>query len=301
MIKNELLIRLSILRRALGGALAVVVAVFCERYYGQAHYLLIPAVAIFIIQFRLYANVNQAFQLFLATIVAIFIFLAITWLSPQHLDIYVFMHDAIFGGLIGIAARVLFFIDALAGDFRQRIVVVLRAYSDYLGAIGNLLLREPDAAAVCERKKVKVENILLAKFPDWVYQHGFNPVMQQGHRHFLVRVEKLGETLFAMNFAARQPIDADLIEDFREPILQAIAGAKEIMAAMITRLLTEKFEKPVTDLVSEIIELEKTFRLIIDIPYELLDSSKNALVLSAFIYDLKDLRMNLIKIAEALR
>jgi uncharacterized membrane protein YccC len=301
MIFQQSLNKFSVLRRALGAALAVVVAVICERYYASEHQFLIPIVTVIIIQLKLYANVKQVLQLFLLVAIIIFAAVMFAQLLPSHPDFHSYMHDVIIGGLIGVVARILFFVDALAEDFRQRIVPVLQAYDGYLSAIGNLFLRQPDALALCEQQKYVVENALLAELPDWVYQRGFNPVLQQGHRHFLIRVEKVGATLFAMNYAARQSIDVDLLQDFREPILQAIAGAKEILAVMIKRLLAEKYDKPVTDLAEEITALEKTFRSIIDIPFELLDSSKNAMVLSAFIYDLKDLRLNLVKIAEALR
>ena len=243
---------------------------------------------------------TRRFSSMLVTPVA-FVFLLLATPMFGDADIFALLHDAVLGGIIGIVVRILFFTSTLAFDFRQRIVLVLTQYSEYLSAIGDVLLQIPGALLRCQEQRAQLESVMQRDFPHWVYEKGFNPLFQQGHRHFLIRMEQLGEILFAMNLSARHAITPDLLAEFQMAIIQSLAGVKRIIAAIVVRLCTEKFDAPVSDLEDEIMQLEIVYRKFINLPLELIDTSKDAIALSRFIYSVKDLQRNLLRVAEALR
>jgi uncharacterized membrane protein YccC len=336
--------KILILRRALGAALALVVALVCEHYYAGTQQLWIVVSTVLVLLMSYDADIKQVLQSFLVVVASVFVagllsrvlhhvsalFLMATFfvvlgcvleqllysflfmasacvfmlmMTPMfgEANSYALLHDVVLGGIIGLVARSLFFAGTVAADFRQRTLLLLNGYRQYLSSIGELILQQPDAALHCTQQKVVLENLLQAEFPHWVYQRGFNPVFQQGHRHFLVRLEHIGEVLFAMNYAARQPVTPSVLDELHDSIVQSIDGVKKIIAALMVRLGTENFDKPVSDLYDEIKLLEDNYRSLIDLPLELVDTSQDAMTLSVLIYGLKDLQRNLFKMAEALR
>jgi hypothetical protein len=286
----------QILQTFLIVVLSVLISAWISKKIHNISSLFVVATTCFI----LCCLLEQMFYSFLFMPVACVLMLLVTPLYGDA-DLYALMHDVIVGGIIGVIARSLFYSGTLVTDFRQRAVMLLNGYTHYLTAIGEVMLQQPDAAQHCAQQKVAVENLLQTEFPHWVYQRGFSPMLQQGHRHFLVRLEQIGEILFAMNYAARQGVTPDLLQELADPIAQSIAGVKTIIAALMVRLDTENFDKPVSDLHDEIKQLEDKYRQLIALPLELIDTSPDALTLTVFIYGLKDLQKNLIKIAEALR
>jgi uncharacterized membrane protein YccC len=286
----------QILQTFLIVVLSVLISAFISKKIHSISSLFIVATTCFI----LCCLLEQIFYSFLFMPVACVFMLLV---SPMYgdADFYALMHDVIVGGVIGVVARSLFFSGTLVTDFRQRAVLLLNGYSNYLSAIGDVMLQQPEAPERCAQQKVVVETLLQTEFPHWVYQRGFSPMLQQGHRHFLVRLEQIGEILFAMNYAVRKPVTPDLLAELQNAIAQSIEGVKSIIAALVVRLDTENFDKPVSDLNTEIEQLESKYREFINLPLELLDTSPDALTLTLFTYGLKDLQKNLIKIAEALR
>jgi hypothetical protein len=287
-------------KKALQSFVIVMASVFsaalCSKYLHYPSVLYFIAGAVFVLC-RILA---KRFSALVLTPVA-FIFLLLATPMFGDADMFSLLHDVVLGAFIGIAVRAIFFTSTLTFDFRQRIVLVLARYSEYLSAIGDVLLQIPGASARCQLQRTQLENVLQSDFPHWVYERGFNPILQQGHRHFLVRMEQLGEVLFALNFAVRHSVSPDLLAEFQAAITQSIAGVKRIIAAIIVRLRTEKFDAPVSDLEDEIMQLEIAYRKFITIPLELIDTSKDAIALSAYLYGMKDMQRYLIKVADALR
>jgi hypothetical protein len=215
------------------------------------------------------------------------------------------LHDVVMGGLLAVIFALLVFPRRADVDFRTSVAPVLKACGEYLLAVSQLFCRVEGAGVIADQKKIRVENTLQtqrAMFPDWVYAAGFNPVMQPGHRHFLIRIEQLGQILFAMHYVARHAVDDALLESFREPVRRCVDEAEKLISAMLARLELRALETTVAaDFSDDIVALEKVFRETIQVPLELLDLSLDHTSVAAFIYDLKDLQKNLLKLAEALR
>jgi len=188
-------------------------------------------------------------------------------------------------------------------EFQKTIIVALRAFSDYLNAITLLLLRESHDDRDALGKKIRVESVFKTRrvfFAHWVDESGLSPAQREGHRYFLIKLEQVGQILFAMHYVARYSIDPALLELLQQPIKQCILKLEKIILDLVDYVeLTVPHQEDV--LIDAVGELESTFREVIPIPLELLDMSKEYLYLAEFVCDLKDLQKILLKLAEALR
>ncbi len=249
----------------------------------------------------LFVTKDRLFSVWLM-VAAVALILLVPSLSSQHL--YERMHDVVLGGIVGILSSMIICPGRPEVDFRRGVIPVLHAYSDYLVAISALLFRVSHADEVVQQKKIVVERVLQeqrAFFPAWVYEFGFNPELQQGHRHFLIRVEQMGQVLFAMHQVARHPIDLALLSEFQQGLQQAVEQLQGMLALFVARLELQKIAQPLEDFGKDLLLLEETYRQVIRVPLEALDLSQDYIDIAAFIYDLKDLYRLTVKLAEALR
>lgn len=218
--------------------------------------------------------------------------------------LYARMHDVILGGVVGIVSGLLIYPSRADVDFRIGVIVILRAYQRYLLAITDLLFLQSAALASVQASRLEVERVLQIHrvfFPDWVYEAGFNIALRQGHRHFLVRTEQVGEILCALQSVARHPVDPALLDKLRQPILHSVKQTVGIIDALITLLELKKLTDSIPDFAEDMHALEALFHKTVALPLELLDISQDYVYLAAFIYDIKDLQKTLLKLAEALR
>jgi hypothetical protein len=214
------------------------------------------------------------------------------------------LHDVVLGGFIGVLAGLVIFPARPDIDFRIGVVPILKGYSEYLVAVTKLFFQEPNAAQVADDKKAEMEITLQARqvfFPDWVYETGFTENLRQGHRHFLLRVEQLGEILFAMHYQARYAVNADLLDQIREPIMRCIGDATRLIDDLCVVLDKADLKTSYHEFAENVLALENMFNTKIAIPYELTDTSKDYVHATGFIYAIKDLQQVLSRMEEALR
>jgi uncharacterized membrane protein YccC len=262
------------------------------------------AVLLFSVGYSLHQSaVARGNAISIALLVAVVGLLMLLPLSPS-LTLSARMHDVVLGMLIGLMANLLIFPGRPDVDFRLGVISVLEAYSDYLPAITNLLFRLPAAELAAQQARMRVERVLQVQeafFPDWVYDAGFNPTLQAGHRHFLIKVEQLGQVLFAMHQVARHAVDPTLLREFEQPIERYVQQVKAVLMLFVARLNLQAIAEPVADFADDLETLEKTYREFIQVPLELLDTSQDYIDLAALITDLRDLQKMVMKIGEALR
>lgn len=213
-------------------------------------------------------------------------------------------YDATFGAFIGILTNLLVFPRRADVEFRTNVISILNSYSAYLMSITQLMFKKENAGKMVAINRDLVEKKLQSQsnfFPGWVYQYGLSQSFQRGHRHFLVMIERLGQTLFSMHHIARHPFDPDLLHSLQEPIANYMDETQKILSALATVLYLKQISEGVSDLSEELDELEDRFKKVVPPSLELLDLSEDYIYLAALISDLKDLRATLMKLVQALR
>jgi hypothetical protein len=214
------------------------------------------------------------------------------------------LHDAVLGGFIGIIAGLLVLPGRPDVDFRAGVIPIIKIYRDYFSAIAALLFKEEGASKRVDEKKSLVEKYFgegHAYFPDWVYQRGFTANLREGHRHFLLRIEEMGEVLFALNFHARFLYPEDTLEILRAPITRCVNDIMQLMSDLMVVLEKTKLTSEPSELTEDIIILENMFQDKLALPFELLETSKEQINMLGFIYCLKDLQRILGSLEQALR
>jgi len=215
--------------------------------------------------------------------------------------IYARASDITLGAAMGMSASLLLFPAHPDIEFRQRINVILTVYSAYLLAIQNLILRLPNAEKDVQEKRIAVEKILQTQIPEWVYQPGFNFSLRQGHRYFLIMIEKAGQLLFTMHHAARHEFDSGMRQMLSEPLKKCIEHARKILLTIQKVLDLQPVEENLDDFSEDILALEEAFKTSVTPSLELLYISTDYSSFAALICDLKDFRYVLLKLLEALR
>ena len=228
----------------------------------------------------------------------------IALLVPAQPILYQRLYAVTVGAGIAILANLIIFPVHPDVEFRQKVISVLRSYSEYLRAIFHLLYKDVDALKLVASERDKVEEMLLAQsvyFPVWVYEPGVVMALRQGHRHFLIMVERIAQTLFSMHHEARYEFDPVLLEDLKIPLEDFIRQVENIINALIAVMNLNRLSEGQSDLEEEIIVLEKSFKTAVPLPLEVLDISPEYIYLAAFVANAKDLRAALINLGGALR
>lgn len=283
-------------RRTFNMVLAIVLAFVLDVYYSTSHHLWVPLTTVIILQLTSRVTLRQVLIRFIAMVMIVVIFAFIFY----HRALYALLHDVALGGMVAIIANLVFFPALSDVDFRKAMSAVLQAYGEYLLAIKALPLQQKQDA---EEKKHQLENLQIeaTTYPEWVYAPGFNPTMQEGHQYFLATIERVGQVLYAMHYAARQLAYSDLLTKLEEPIEQCVREIEKFLKSICFILEAGKLQPPVSGLQGSVEALERSFQKEIVVPLELLDVSSDYLSLYALIYGFRDLRNALLRLSETLR
>lgn len=286
---------------ALGVALGTVLVVVIKQP------VLIAVLTAILFTLFCYFAVKESLHYFVLSMPFLFaLILLITMLLPiSHPTIlYERLYDVTIGAVVGLVTNLVVFPVRADAEFRNNVAPVLDAYRLYLISIMDLLYKKNGAFEKALASKNRVEQTLQAQsafFPVWVYQSGLSIALRQGHRHFLVMVERVGQILFSMHHVARYSFDPVLLKDLQAPLEGFVSQSEKILQALATVLSLNKLTEGVSDLTEELAQLEQRFKAVVPLSLELLDMSKEYVYLAAFIHDLKDLRLTQIKLAQALR
>ncbi|MHB1948917.1 MAG: FUSC family protein [Gammaproteobacteria bacterium] len=227
-------------------------------------------------------------------IVAIFVLLSMLLPLKTEQIIYQRLYDITLGAAIGIGVNALVFPLRVDVEFRKEMVAVLNAFSNDLNLIMDLLFKKNAETA----PSLSLQTVSV---PEWIYLSGLSYSLRQGHRHFLIMVERVEQILFSMHHLARYRFDPVLLKDLHDPLLTFVGQAHNTLRALTTVLNLNTLKEGISDLNEEMQQLEKAFKKIVPLSLELLDMSKDYVYLAAFIQDLKDLQLTLFKLAQALR
>lgn len=206
--------------------------------------------------------------------------------------------DVMMGGMIGLIGGIILPVSADA-EFRKKVIPLLNVCFNYLSININYLFDHALEDKVIAQKN-QLEKI-WESFPDWVYEAGFTAVLQQGHRHFLVRIEQIRQVLYALNFLVNQPYDRELLKPLRKPMQLYVKRIEGLFHALTTVLSLEALTEGVEDVSDSFYQLEKAFKETIPVSLEALEINPEYVYLANLIDELKELGKMLIILAKALR
>lgn len=281
-------------------ALSTMVFMYLPMTIAQLFCLLI----FFIGSYLYYLQKNQHGILSSPLIIALVFLIMLAPYTQFHQALFYRLQDVLLGGVIALLAGLLIFPGRSDVDFRLGVIPILEAYQRYLPAVVHLLWRQPQSLLQAQEQKHEVERVLQTQqafFPDWVYETGFNVALRQGHRHFLMRVEQVGEILFAMHHAARNALPEELLQQLREPLQKSVDDSLVLLQNLILILNLKTPNQASPDLTTANAELEEFFHRAVPLPLELLEMAPEFIYLAGFIQDLRDLQSTLLRLAEALR
>jgi len=207
--------------------------------------------------------------------------------------------DVVSGGLLGFFASILILPVRADVEFRKEAIPLLNACSDYLAAIIHYMFDHSLVNELVE-KKMQLE-VVWEDFPDWVYEAGFIAMLQQGHRHFLVRIEEVRQILLMLDHLARHEYDYDLLKKFKTVTQSYQVQIERLIQSITTVLTLQKLSEGVDDLTEEFEALEKKFKSIMPYSLEMLEINRDYVYLANFIFELKELGKMLVILARTLR
>src|SRR5690606_17377453 len=145
---------------------------------------------------------------------------------------FVSISGALQGGIIGLCGSQLIFPARIAKEFRYGLTPVLYALRHYNEGIINTFIKHERNPKLLAGKRMQLENSLQASkshYPGWVYEVGFNPGVREGYRFFLINIELLTESVFALANLAAQQTDSTIINVLVPSIKQAVQKNNELI------------------------------------------------------------------------
>ncbi len=272
--------------------IVILLSLLVSYYFALAREFLVPLTAILVMQTSAGNILRQGLQRFL--LIILIVALASFLLQSMAL-FYARIYDVTLGAVIGILVNLFVFplpVDAL---FREEVILILTAYRKYFSEIVSLLLKQKQ-----ENGSLVVANA-LQNFPNWVYKSGFDVALREGYRHFLLRIEQVGDVLFSLHYIARYQFDARFLQEISEQLTQCAKNVEDYFSALIATLELKKISEGVTDFIDNITSMEKEFIDYSALSLELLDIAKEDVLFAEFVYGLRDLHSMLSKLTEALR
>jgi hypothetical protein len=200
--------------------------------------------------------------------------------------------DTAIGALIAILCRMLISPMKWDVEFSEGIRPILDALQEYAGSM-------PDDKTRVE-KRLQVESALLQMYPSWIYEAGFNRGLRSGFRFFLIHVEQVAEVLFSMEDILSRGEDNNVMQDFKHIIEPAMQKNQELLSMLSGYFMKGCMSDHDSDFTSDIMELEKAVQRIMPESIEFLVVSRTALLLAAWVQDVKDMRQLLLKLVMAL-
>ncbi|MDA8561579.1 hypothetical protein N9L02_00520 [Gammaproteobacteria bacterium] len=230
--------------------------------------------------------------------ILISMFSIIHFTFPDIKDFYLNIYAIIIAVFLGISANLFILPDRLDFEFQKTVIPLLNSSKIYFSSIARSIC--DDNLEEVYKNKVKIENC-LKDLPIWVYESGFDLVLQKGYRFYFLKLNYLSEILFSMSYLARFSYDNQLTQLVEKPLMQCADRMHKWVDAIISLLKEEKLKEGVIDFSEDIIEIETLFYKLAPASLDFLKSHKDLKYFSEFIYNLQELRNTLLNLAKALR
>lgn len=288
--------------------LAMISAIFIGsmlKYYVINSLILYSILAlIFMVgSFLAYINRFQSVKLYFAFIIFVFILVIVILAPEKHIHpIHYRIYDVLIGALIGMICSIIVSPIKLEHEFAKGVTPLLKKLIDYSSSLSKVFLKHEKPLADVLAEKNRVKETLQARegiYPEWVYEVGFNPGLRAGFRFFLLKLEQMTELFFSLDYLILHPIDANLLQDMDHFIAGSMEKNTELLTAIIAYFQgSTKALKG--DLMSDVVNLENALRHVVPDNVELINVSDDYIILTAFVRNIKDIRLLLLQLLQAL-
>lgn len=198
--------------------------------------------------------------------------------------------DVVLGVTIGCLSQLIIPVH-LVRAMHQSIVPVLKAMIDELQLYIN------------EQNQNKLEDILIPFkkiYPEWVYETGFNPRLRSSWRFFLVYLDQVIEIVFVMRSQREKIISLSLFQKISSATLATIQTNVLLLQILLHYFQQQNIHDVDHDFNSDIVFLEQQLKQILPSHLALIDLAEEYLQLLAYVRDIKDMRVVLLKLLSSL-
>jgi hypothetical protein len=234
-------------------------------------------------------------------VTSFFVVLLLASLSPIHTADFMRyrIYDTAIGAFIGIISNFILFPVKLDQEFSAGVVPILTSLNNFSRALAASFLSSNQSQEVIDQKN-QVEITLKDRYPEWVYEIGFNRGLRSGFRFFLIHIERVIEIYFSLNYLVLRRLDALLLSEMDQALAAAMQKNQELFEILIRYFRENKLNEIKSDFTSDIIELEAALNRLVPNNLELLAVTPNNLLLTALVRDMRDLRELLLQLVKSL-
>lgn len=247
-----------------------------------------------------FAFIQEArIQAIISLMAGVIVLIAFIFPPSAQYFLHARMIDIMVGGVIGLIGGVLVVPVSTTTEFISEVIPLLNACSQYLSIIQEYLFDR-----TLEDKLIAVKDQLeqhWRNFPDWIYEPGFTAILQQGHRHFLVRIEQIRQILYAINYLVRFDYDKATLEALQESMRLYVLELEKLFQAIAEVLGTQKLTKEVGDVTEHFYAFEKVVNDIIPVSQAGLEINQEYVYLANLADQLKELGKMLLILSQTLR
>jgi uncharacterized membrane protein YgaE (UPF0421/DUF939 family) len=207
--------------------------------------------------------------------------------------------DVIMGGVMGILASLFILPVRVDVEFRKEVLPLLASCLSYFQAIIEYFYdHKNENNLISQRRKLEM---IWQEFPDWVYETGFIASLQEGYRHFLVRIDQMRQILAVLHYLASFDYEEQLLQQLKEPMDNYVEQVRKMVHAISTLLVLQKLSEGAEELDDSFNQLEITFKQLVPYSLETLAINLESVDLAHFIYELQEFGKILTIVARTLR
>lgn len=210
--------------------------------------------------------------------------------------------SVIAGAAIGIACRLLIFPINFAKMFRHDLNPILVQMQIYTKALTHYLKNQETSEQLL-KEKYALEKLLSQgnRYPEWVYEAGFNPGLRSGFRFFLIYLEHVIELFFSFSYFVLRN-EKSLFEGLSPLLVNVLNRNLELLTVLDHNLQDEQVPLPpsASDYVEDVTMLEEWVSAHVPNQLELLEIEPRYLVYIEVVRDMKEMRQLLLQLLMAL-
>jgi len=203
------------------------------------------------------------------------------------------------GVLIGIFFNHFFFPISLSKAFGEGVVPVLKALQ--LFAIDfQKKLEQGEKKINLAIVRTQIEKTLLSQqsgYPEWVFESGFNPGLRSSWRYFLIKLERVSEICFSLNYLASLEINFSALY---LPLATALQKNAELMDILICYFENKLLKPTDENYTHDLDTLESVLQQVVPQHIEAIDLAEEYVVITAIVRDVRDMRGLLLQLVVGL-